>query len=69
MRGKAASNGQAAICFFEDPLAWLYPLQTSRNSNLDVVRVVDRLGFTSGCAYDPMERKTGVTNALGYVTH
>jgi hypothetical protein len=27
MRGKAASNSQAAICFFEDPLAWLYPLQ------------------------------------------
>jgi hypothetical protein len=31
MRGEEASNAQAAFCFFEDPLPWLYPLQTPRN--------------------------------------
>jgi hypothetical protein len=28
MRGKVVSKGQGAICFFENPLPWLYPPQT-----------------------------------------
>jgi RHS repeat-associated protein len=48
-----------------------YPDGTSINytyTNLDLIRVVDRMGFTNSYAYDSMERRTGVTNALGNKT-
>jgi len=36
---------------------------------LDLVQVVDRMGFTNSYGYDPMRRLTDATNALGAVAH
>jgi len=37
-------------------------------SNLDLARVVDRIGFTNSYAYDSMRRKVAEANALGATT-
>ncbi|MBI3851947.1 MAG: RHS repeat-associated core domain-containing protein [Verrucomicrobia bacterium] len=41
---------------------------TNIYNNLDLVRVVDRMGFTNSFGYDSMRRKTAETNALGNYT-
>lgn len=38
-------------------------------SNLDMVRVVDRMGFTNSFGYNSIRQKIAETNALGRVTH
>ena len=37
-------------------------------SNLDLVRMVDRMGFTNSYGYNPIRQKVAETNALGYYT-
>jgi len=37
-------------------------------TNLDLVQVIDRMGFTNSFGYDPLRRKIAETNALGYYT-
>jgi RHS repeat-associated protein len=41
---------------------------TNIYDKLDLVRVVDRMGFTNSYGYDSMRRRTSWTNALGYYT-
>jgi RHS repeat-associated protein len=41
---------------------------TNTYSNLDLVRVIDRMGFTNSFGYDSMRRLTASTNANGAVT-
>src|SRR5262249_24905877 len=36
--------------------------------NLDLVQVIDRLGFTNSYGYDAVRRRIAMTNALGYFT-
>lgn len=37
-------------------------------ANLDLIRVVDRLGFTNSFGYDALQRLTAATNTLGHYT-
>jgi RHS repeat-associated protein len=41
---------------------------TNIYNNLDLVRTIDRMGFTNSFGFDPMRRKIAETNALGAVT-
>jgi len=51
MRGKAASNSQAAICSFENPRPRLYPLLTSRNLFCSTERQFLRHSLHSGAEH------------------
>jgi len=41
---------------------------TNSFDKLDLVRIVDRMGFTTSFGYDAIRRKIAETNALGTVT-